>query len=148
MLLVLCQTMQQMQQRQMIANQTAAIIQARVAQQNANQAAQPTQGVPQKVHVPAQIAAANADSNVSASSQNGGEPKKMTQNEKYGYGDRYSSANVQARKNPDGTVFPVSQPKLLPNGEFARPAGRQRRGMEWDGKRGCWYPDPNFQGDD
>ena len=140
---------QQLQQQQMIANQTARIIQAQVAQQNAARVAVPTQVLPQpqKVHVPVQVAAANADSNVSSPTQNGGESKKLTQNEKYGYGDRYSSAKVQARMNPDGTVFPVQQPKLLANGEFARPAGRQRRGMEWDAKRGCWYPDPNFQGD-
>jgi len=132
---------QQLQQQQMIANQTARMIQAQVAQQNAARVVVPAQvalQVPQKVHVPVQVAAAAA---VSPPTQDG-EAKKLTQNEKYGYGDRYSSANVEARKNPDGTVFPVQQPKLMSNGEFARPAGRQRRGMDWDAKRGCWFPVP------
>jgi len=132
---------QQLQQQQMIASQTARMIQAQVAQQNAARVVVPAQvalQVPQKVHVPVQVAAAAA---VSPPTEDG-EPKKLTQNEKYGYGDRYSSANVEARKNPDGTVFPVQQPKLMPNGEFARPAGRQRRGMGWDAKRGCWFPVP------
>jgi len=152
---------QQLQRQQMIANQTARIIQAQVAQQNIARVVAPTQAQvvipqpkipqPKKVHVPVQVAATaivgnNAAAPPPPSQNNGDEPKKLTQNEKYGYGDRYSSANVQARINPDGTVFPVQQPKLLPNGEFARPAGRQRRGMEWDAKRGCWYPAQGLQG--
>jgi len=59
---------------------------------------------------------------------------------KYGYGDKYSINNVNARKNPDGTVVPASKPKLLPNGQFARPAGMQRKGMDWDAVRGYWFP--------
>jgi hypothetical protein len=74
--------------------------------------------------------------------------QKTTQQAKYGYGDRYSAQNVNARKNADGTVFPVSQPKLLPDGKFARPSGRQRKGMDWDADRGCWYPAPGGQQSD
>jgi hypothetical protein len=73
---------------------------------------------------------------------------------KYGYGDRYSQSNVNARKKADGTVVPVSAPKLMPDGTFARPSGRQRKGMEWDAVKGIWYPLPegqqpsNWSGDD
>lgn len=59
---------------------------------------------------------------------------------KYGYGDKYSTTNVNARKNPDGSVVPASKPKLLPDGRFARPAGRQRKGMDWDAVNGWWVP--------
>jgi len=138
----------QLQRQQMIADQTARMIQAQVAQQNAAQVIAPTQALPKTVHVvPVSGAAAttNGDSSASPVTEEG-EPKKLTQNEKYGYGDRYSAANVQARINPDGTVYPVQKPKLMPNGEFARPAGRQRRGMDWDAKRGCWFPVPEGQG--
>ena len=61
---------------------------------------------------------------------------------RYEYGDRYSEQNVRARKNPDGTVLPATAPKLLPDGTFAKPSGRQRKGMEWDAIKGCWYPLP------
>jgi hypothetical protein len=61
---------------------------------------------------------------------------------KYDYGDRYSSQNVAARIQGDGTVLPVTL-KKLPNGEFARPIGRQRKGMTWDGVRGAWVLDLN-----
>jgi hypothetical protein len=61
---------------------------------------------------------------------------------RYEYGDRYSEQNVRARKNPDGTVLPATAPKLLPDGTFAKPSGRQRKGMEWDAIKGCWYPVP------
>ena len=64
---------------------------------------------------------------------------------KYGYGDRYSASNVKARKNTDGTVVPASAPKLLPDGKFARPAGRQRKGMDWDADKGVWFPVPEGQ---
>lgn len=143
----------QLQRQQMIADQTARMFQAQVAQQNAAQTVAqvvaPTQAVPKTVHVvpvPGAATTTNADSDASPITQDG-EQKKLTQNEKYGYGDRYSSANVQARMNPDGTVYPVQKPKLMPNGEFARPAGRQRRGMGWDGIRGCWFPLPEGQGE-
>ena len=65
---------------------------------------------------------------------------------KYGYGDKYSQTNVNARKNADGTVVPASTPKLLPDGTYARPAGRQRKGMDWDAIKGCWYPVPGGGG--
>ena len=96
------------------------------------------QGQPQ----PAAFAAAEQSAQPAVPAQ------KTTQLAKYGYGDRYSTQNVNARKNADGTVFPVSQPKLLPDGKFARPSGRQRKGMDWDADRGCWYPAPGGQQSD
>lgn len=65
---------------------------------------------------------------------------KVSTLSKYGYGDKYSATNVNARKNPDGTIVPASTPKLLPDGRFARPAGRQRKGMDWDAANGWWVP--------
>ena len=121
----------------MMADETVArIIQAQVAQQGAPRSMAPTQSLAQKRTSPVPVLANGEPIH----------PKKMTQNEKYGYGDRYSAANVQARMNPDGTVFPVQRSKRMSNGLFARPAGRQRRGMDWDGERGCWYPVPEGQG--
>jgi len=65
------------------------------------------------------------------------EEKRAT---RYDYGDRYSEQNVRARKNSDGTVKPATAPKRLPDGTLAKPAGRQRKGMDWDAIKGCWYP--------
>ena len=65
---------------------------------------------------------------------------KISSLSKYGYGDKYSATNVNARKNPDGSIVPASTPKLLPDGRFARPAGRQRKGMDWDAVNGWWVP--------
>ena len=70
------------------------------------------------------------------------EPRKQTQAERYGYGDKYSSKNVKARKNADGSVLPASAPKLMADGSFSRPSGRQRKGCEWDSSQGVWVPAP------
>lgn len=59
---------------------------------------------------------------------------------------RYSVQSVQARHMNDGSVIPVTQPKLLPNGEYQRPIGRQRKGMDWDPVRGVWIPDRSNTG--
>ena len=72
-----------------------------------------------------------------------GEPKKKTARDVYG--DKYSSANVKARHNPDGSVIPASAPKMLSDGSFAKPSGRQRKGCDWDSVRGVWVPIPNYQ---
>jgi hypothetical protein len=61
------------------------------------------------------------------------------------YGDRYSADNVRARIGADGSVVPVSAPKKTSDGLYMRPAGRQRKGMEWDAVNGRWIPDPNFR---
>ena len=50
--------------------------------------------------------------------------------------DKYSEANVKARTNADGSVIPVTKPKLLPNGKYQRPKGRGRNGCSWDEDRG------------
>jgi hypothetical protein len=59
---------------------------------------------------------------------------------RYDYGDRYSEQNIRARKNSDGTVKAATAPKMLPDGTFAKPSGRQLKGMDWDAIKGCWYP--------
>jgi len=53
--------------------------------------------------------------------------------------DKYSEANVKARTNADGSVIPVTKPKLLPNGKYQRPKGRGRNGCSWDEDRGEFY---------
>jgi hypothetical protein len=67
---------------------------------------------------------------------------------RYKYGDRYSQQNVRARKNSDGTVQPATTPKILPDGMFAKPIGRQRKDMDWDPIKGCWCPVPTLRTDD
>ena len=52
----------------------------------------------------------------------------------------YSEENVKKRTSSDGCVKPVTAPKLLPDGTYARPSGRQRKGCDWDGVRGVWVP--------
>ena len=53
---------------------------------------------------------------------------------------KYSAARVKQRISSDGTVAPVSQPKMTKEGLYQRPAGRTRKGMEWDAVRGIWVP--------
>lgn len=53
---------------------------------------------------------------------------------------KYSAARVRERISADGTVAPVSEPKKTKEGLYQRPAGRTRKGMEWDAVRGIWVP--------
>lgn len=53
---------------------------------------------------------------------------------------KYSAARVRQRISADGTVAPVSEPKKTKDGLYQRPAGRTRKGMEWDAVRGIWVP--------
>jgi hypothetical protein len=53
---------------------------------------------------------------------------------------KYSAARVRERISSDGTVAPVSEPKRAKDGLFLRPAGRTRKGMNWDAVRGIWVP--------
>lgn len=53
---------------------------------------------------------------------------------------KYSAARVRQRIASDGTVAPVSEPKKTKEGLYQRPAGRTRKGMEWDAVRGIWIP--------
>ena len=54
---------------------------------------------------------------------------------------KYSAAKVKQRKSADGTVAPVSKPKKTKDGLYLRPAGRTRKGMQWDSVNGVWVPD-------
>ena len=54
---------------------------------------------------------------------------------------KYSAARVRERISSDGTVAPVTAPKRTKDGLFIRPAGRTRKGMEWDAVRGIWVPE-------
>ena len=56
---------------------------------------------------------------------------------------KYSAARVRERISSDGTVAPVSEPKRAKDGLFLRPAGRTRKGMNWDAVRGIWVPGYN-----
>jgi hypothetical protein len=57
---------------------------------------------------------------------------------------KYSAARVRERISADGSVTPVTQPKKTKDGLFQRPAGRTRKGMEWDALRGIWVPARQF----
>jgi hypothetical protein len=59
---------------------------------------------------------------------------------------KYSAARVKERISADGTVAPVTEPKLNKDGLYLRPAGRTRKGMEWDAVRGIWVPANNNPG--
>jgi len=53
---------------------------------------------------------------------------------------KYSAARIKERKAADGTVAPVSEPKKTKAGLYLRPAGRTRKGMQWDAINGVWVP--------
>jgi len=53
---------------------------------------------------------------------------------------KYSAEKVKARIFSDGSVMPASTPKKTEDGLFLRPAGRQRKGMDWDPVKGKWIP--------
>ncbi len=53
---------------------------------------------------------------------------------------KYSAARVRERIRPDGCVEPVGELKRDSNGNFMRPAGRTRKGMDWDEVHGLWVP--------
>ena len=54
---------------------------------------------------------------------------------------QYSAENVRARMaSDDGSVRPVNTPRMTKNGLFVRPAGRRRKGMDWDAVNGKWVP--------
>ena len=57
-----------------------------------------------------------------------------------GSDSKYSAAKVRERISSDGTVMPVSEPKKNKDGLYQRPAGRTRKGMNWDAVRGIWVP--------
>jgi hypothetical protein len=58
---------------------------------------------------------------------------------------KYSAARVRERISADGSVAPVTEPKKTKDGLFQRPAGRTRKGMEWDALRGIWVPARLFE---
>jgi len=53
---------------------------------------------------------------------------------------KYTAEKVRARIYSDGSVLPVSAPKKDKSGMYLRPAGRQRKGMDWDAVKGIWVP--------
>uniref|UniRef100_A0A7S4ML36 Uncharacterized protein n=1 Tax=Odontella aurita TaxID=265563 RepID=A0A7S4ML36_9STRA len=61
---------------------------------------------------------------------------------------KYSAERIRARKYSDGSVRPATMPKRDKNGLYMRPAGRRRKGMNWDAVKGVWIPtdnpDPRF----
>jgi hypothetical protein len=58
---------------------------------------------------------------------------------------KYSAAKVRERIYADGSVRPVTEPKVGRDGLYQRPAGRKRKGMNWDAVRGIWIPDPSYR---
>jgi len=58
---------------------------------------------------------------------------------------KYSAEKVKLRKAADGSVAPVSKPKKDKDGLYLRPAGRTRKGMQWDAVNGVWKPQQQLQ---
>jgi hypothetical protein len=58
---------------------------------------------------------------------------------------KYSASRVRERISADGSVAPVTEPKKTKDGLFQRPAGRTRKGMEWDALKGIWVPARLFE---
>lgn len=56
---------------------------------------------------------------------------------------KYSAERIRARKYSDGSVRPATMPKRDKNGLYIRPAGRRRKGMDWDAVKGVWIPSDN-----
>lgn len=54
---------------------------------------------------------------------------------------KYSAARVRERIAADGTVAPVNEAKRDKDGFYLRPAGRTRKGMQWDAVNGLWVPE-------
>jgi hypothetical protein len=54
---------------------------------------------------------------------------------------KYSAEKVRKRIAADGSVAPVSETKKTKDGLYLRPAGRTRKGMQWDDVRGIWMPE-------
>jgi hypothetical protein len=68
------------------------------------------------------------------------QPSASSSSSRHPSESRYSTARVKERIGHDGTVAPVSEPKKSKDGLYLRPAGRTRKGMEWDAVRGIWVP--------
>ena len=80
----------------------------------------------------------------SGNSMSGRPSNSGTQGSSAGMSDsKYSAARVRERISSDGTVAPVTAPKQTPDGLYVRPAGRTRKGMDWDAVRGIWVPMSN-----
>ena len=84
---------------------------------------------------PAVASAAAAAEAVKATMKNGKSQTTSSASE-----NKYSLEKVRARMYSDGSVLPVSMPKKGKDGLFLRPAGRQRKGMNWDAVNGKWVP--------
>jgi hypothetical protein len=54
----------------------------------------------------------------------------------------YGVEAVKARMAVDGSIKPVTTPKQGKDGLYVRPAGRQRKNMDWDAVNGKWIPLP------
>lgn len=50
---------------------------------------------------------------------------------------KYSRQRVRERIGTDGSVEPISK-KIGSDGQYQRPTGRGRKGMDWDAVRGVW----------
>jgi hypothetical protein len=62
-----------------------------------------------------------------------------------GLDSKYSLEAVRARMSSDGSVRPINTPKMTKDGLYMRPAGRQRKGMDWDAVNGKWMPEGSLR---
>jgi len=88
----------------------------------------------------AQAAVASVKANMNVMTKPRGTPSTGTSSAN----SKYSLDKVRARIFSDGSVLPVSAPKRKEDGRFMRPAGRQRKNMEWDDINGKWVPAGTF----
>ena len=61
-------------------------------------------------------------------------------------GKKYSKSAIIARTLHDGSIAPTTAPKRGPDGQYLRPTGRGRKGMDWDSRNGRWVPQQNRYG--
>jgi hypothetical protein len=61
---------------------------------------------------------------------------------------RWNQKRRAKRLNVDGTFSPKNAPRLLKNGRYKPPRGRQPLGMDWDEKRGVWTKQRELKNDE
>jgi hypothetical protein len=88
--------------------------------------------------------AASANPNSETPGGGGGDDAEEISVDQHGnkYAGKYTVEKVRERIFPDGSVKPVTMPKQNDKGLYYRPAGRQRKGMDWDAVNGRWIPIP------
>jgi hypothetical protein len=99
-----------------------------------------TTHVPDTAKAPVNVAVESPSMNSSHSSNVNNTMTGSSNN----YNNKYSIEAVRARISADGSVRPINTPKKTKDGLYMRPAGRQRKGMDWDAVNGIWVPQGTY----